>query len=43
MENVYATIVYNRLDVLHEAVTHFNFIFVEYLFNGAVLQEIRMS
>ena len=31
MENVHVVIVYDCLDVLHTAVTHFNFISVEYL------------
>ena len=31
VENVHVVIVYDCLDVLHAAVTHFNFISVEYL------------
>ena len=33
-------IVYNRLDILRAAVTHFNFISVEYLVKGAAIWEM---
>ena len=33
-------IVYNRLDILRAAVTHFNFIYVEYLVKGAAIWEM---
>ena len=36
VENVHIMIVYNCLDVLHAAVTHFNFISVEYLVKGVI-------
>ena len=36
VKNFHVAIVYDCLDVLHAAVTHFNYIFVEYLFKGVV-------
>ena len=36
MENAHAVVAYNCLDVLHAALTHINFIFVEYLVKGVL-------
>ena len=39
-ENVHVVIVYDCLDVLHSALTHFNFTSVEYLVKGVVFWEM---
>ena len=39
-KNVHVVIVYDCLDVLHAAVTHFNFISVEYLIKDVVFWEM---
>ena len=39
-ENVHVVIVRNCIDVFHAAVTHFNFISVEYLVKGVVFWEM---
>ena len=40
VENVHVVIVYNCLDLLQAAVTHFSFISVEYLVKGVVFREM---
>ena len=40
VENVHVVIVYDCVDVLYAAVTHFNFMFVEYLVEGVVFWEM---
>ena len=40
MENVHVVIVYDSLDVLHAAVTNFNFISVEYLIKDVDVWEM---
>ena len=40
MENVHVVILYDCLDVLHTAVTHFNFISVEYLIKDLFFGEM---
>ena len=40
VENVHVVIVYDCLDVLHAALTHFNVISVEYLVRGVVFSEM---
>ena len=42
VENVHIVIVYDCLDVLHAAVTHFNFISVEYLIKDMVFWEMSI-
>ena len=39
-ENVHIVIVYDCLDLLHAVVTHFNFIFVEYLIKDVLFWEM---
>ena len=40
MENLHVAIVYDCLDVLHAALTHFNVISVEYLVKSVVFWEV---
>ena len=40
VENVHVMIVYDCLDVLHAAVTHFNFTSVEYYIKNVVFWEM---
>ena len=43
MENVHAMILYDWLDVLHAAVTHFSFISVEHTAKGVDFGEMGIS
>ena len=43
MENVHAMILYDWLDVLHAAITHFNFISIEHIANGVDFGEMGIS
>ena len=43
MENVHAMILYDWLDVLHAAITHFNFISIEHITNGVDFGEMGIS